>query len=791
MKKESKKVIKSTASAGPLIEQHAKAYQHRPFAILRELIQNASDSMVAIPLVERKLEIAILNKDLDLPDSEYHMVVRDRGMGLDNAEFEKNITVLGNSSKRGQLSTIGEFGIGFYSIHAIAKKAVIISKKLGGEQAAWEYNPRDYTFIELPPSTVNHLLTYDFENHPRNRFKRTHGSSVYINIDFTRLKELSSSSNNNTQLEIHENVKRWLTPSNLIYSIKEFVALLPAETYLADYITNNSGGLIFDSNQDEISGKSLGLNNIPWDVKGEEQEKGAMDLIRLTLPYAEELELPKDWYVKKKTAFGAEISVFMFLYPEMPREKFNFYLKRLFVEKASDLKPLWGQSVHGYINFKPGDSDFKIEIKTDRENVYRDINFFQLCDIIDDLILEFYKNLGENLFHKIRVGIQDGRNLNESTGNEINSTNKTVDQVRQDTLKKILQENSFYLTMTRVSKVMGGLLTDIPDIIKELIGEIPPMVEKSIFNVFQEAAVNKLETIRFGLEKFLDNMINNVNEKYKRNRKAQMATKERPTWDPVSTKKFFKQCSIFIPYTTCFKVTRIDGRYDIVKKNLPFGALFVLYPELLTTGLDILVDGDPEIYFEQNPEAPILITPLELNNPDNHQLVSILVSSHFYKRDIKLNFIEIKKNIFTPLEGNLRNHWNNLLFYYNQILNSNFERTRGENFLMVDVRSCEIQNVPLWIHKEGDMRYLIINSYTNLNIELVDAISELRANPDERLESLLLEICHELYHHAISSEFADSKLHELQHDLDIRLSVFSQTVHLVQEHLRLKASQSS
>lgn len=94
---------------GDIIEQFAD-----PYAFLRELVQNAIDADT--PVVEIDLSLAE-------PDA-VRVAVRDRGCGMSRDIIENRLLVLFRSTKEGDSTKIGKFGVGFASVLAMQPRVI-------------------------------------------------------------------------------------------------------------------------------------------------------------------------------------------------------------------------------------------------------------------------------------------------------------------------------------------------------------------------------------------------------------------------------------------------------------------------------------------------------------------------------------------------------------------------------------------------------------------------------------------------------------------------------------------
>ncbi len=99
-----------------------------PMSFFRELIQNALDA--GSPEIEVWFEFQ------DDPEGKAGIMivhVDDFGEGMDREIIDSKLTRLFSSSKDGDLTKIGRFGIGFVSVFAIAPDAVCVDTSRGGE----------------------------------------------------------------------------------------------------------------------------------------------------------------------------------------------------------------------------------------------------------------------------------------------------------------------------------------------------------------------------------------------------------------------------------------------------------------------------------------------------------------------------------------------------------------------------------------------------------------------------------------------------------------------------------
>jgi molecular chaperone HtpG len=128
-------------------------YQHREIA-LRELISNASDALNKLRHVqlsdEQYRDESPLTIFLDIDKSDRVLTIRDNGIGLTRDELVENLGTIAHSGSlsflnklpaesKGDLSLIGQFGVGFYSAFMLADKVEVLTRSYRDEQGyRWE-----------------------------------------------------------------------------------------------------------------------------------------------------------------------------------------------------------------------------------------------------------------------------------------------------------------------------------------------------------------------------------------------------------------------------------------------------------------------------------------------------------------------------------------------------------------------------------------------------------------------------------------------------------------------------
>ena len=141
---------------------------------LREIISNASDAIDKLCYQSLTDDQVGLNRedfkiDIIINKEERTITVRDNGIGMTMQEAENNLGVIaksgsyqfkgemdGDKAESGDISIIGQFGVGFYSAFMVADSVTVLSRRYGEEEGVkWESRGADgYTVTAIEKDSV-------------------------------------------------------------------------------------------------------------------------------------------------------------------------------------------------------------------------------------------------------------------------------------------------------------------------------------------------------------------------------------------------------------------------------------------------------------------------------------------------------------------------------------------------------------------------------------------------------------------------------------------------------------
>ncbi len=162
------------AQSKRLLEMMINSIYSQKEIFLRELISNASDA------IDKSYYHALQNENISFNKEDFYirlsvdkeartLTIEDTGIGMSEAELEKNLGTIAESGslkfrketdEQEGVDIIGQFGVGFYSAFMVADEVSVLSKRAGAEAYLWTSKGADgYTITPAEKEEVGTIIT--------------------------------------------------------------------------------------------------------------------------------------------------------------------------------------------------------------------------------------------------------------------------------------------------------------------------------------------------------------------------------------------------------------------------------------------------------------------------------------------------------------------------------------------------------------------------------------------------------------------------------------------------------
>ena len=214
---------------------------------LRELVSNAADALDKLRF-RALTEPELIPKDTELAirlipsRDDRTLTVWDDGVGMTRDELVSHLGTIAKSGTRelaqklkeakesGDLSLIGQFGVGFYSAYLVADDVEVVSRAAGSEEA-WRWSSDAKTSFTIEPAE-----------------REVHGTSVIVHLTEEHARYLEAS----TLRELVQRYSDYLSWPVELMTMKK-VDDAPVESF--DKI--NAGKALWQRGKDEIDGQQV------------------------------------------------------------------------------------------------------------------------------------------------------------------------------------------------------------------------------------------------------------------------------------------------------------------------------------------------------------------------------------------------------------------------------------------------------------------------------------------------------------------------------------------------------
>jgi heat shock protein beta len=162
---QSKEAFSFAADVSRLMDIIINSLYTKKEVFIREIISNASDALdkarfMSVQQPDFLGDLKDLEIKIDFDHEAKTISITDTGIGMTKAELIKNLGTVAKSGttaflesmgKGGDVSMIGQFGVGFYSAFLVANKVEVASKSKDDEQHIWTSTADAKFFVTKDP----------------------------------------------------------------------------------------------------------------------------------------------------------------------------------------------------------------------------------------------------------------------------------------------------------------------------------------------------------------------------------------------------------------------------------------------------------------------------------------------------------------------------------------------------------------------------------------------------------------------------------------------------------------
>ncbi len=682
--------IKSRANVPRLIQILAAQYEENPRVVLRELIQNAADAITEAKKVGAEthagIDVEIFGEN-DRSQFDVHVGIRDSALGMDEAEFGGYLATLGAGSKIEDIDSIGEWGIGFYSIVVICKSAIVATKTAGGDIIAYRYSVLDDTFSELPAHELAWLSNREF--HPN---KRTSGTSILLEIAFDKWPAL----------------KDWLNRQRLEIELRTFCLFIPYPIRV--------------STEDSLAGEVVNLFEPPWGKPSAGKQAALNGLWEKTLPYTTVDNYPRLAHCFDDSLDAhATLSGVCYFIPGY-RGAVQIYYKHMFVEGAHDVLPHWCRHISIISNIRTDrESKYHLSVPPARTHVVRNDAFFEV-------IPHYERQAGEALTSWF-----------EEYQNELQAALATCDQeTRARAFSEISNSSVFPQVLEGVAEVLRNICLDLSEILATACSA--PTCSRTILHAVRESLFSERLELA-SVVPALQEQARHAKDRAEKERESQRHTGDGPTWYPLEHRNFVSTFGDLVLVTIMVKEFPHGSRPHFSTLRVPVRCLPLIDPSLMEAGvvrIPTLGTGEgTEYLYEADDRLVVVPRPEEL---------LFLAALDELRDDYNLAVVSVEDKAFSP--ATYADEWEDLKRTFEQLVTEKGQGLGGQAMYKVQVSGYTTREFPIIIHEENDEQILTINTWNRGMKSLNEAVRRTLASGSMHTEKAIRSLVHDLYHSA-------------------------------------------